>query len=100
MAEELGSNVIAFVRDQCEISEGNQIKCNELYSAYKRWVQDAGRGKLGRTKFYEEFSRAYPDCTRQKLRMDDYETSPVWVFKNIEVKLEYRDINATAGYVD
>lgn len=100
MAEELGSNVIAFVRDWCQIGEGNQIKCNELYSAYKRWVQDAGRGKLGRTKFYEEFSRAYSDCTRQKLRIDDYEASPVWVFKNIEVKFEYRESNTAAGYVD
>ena len=100
MAEELGSNVIAFVREWCDIGEDRQTKCSDLYSAYKRWVQDAGRGKLGRTKFYEEFSRAYPDCSRQKLRMDDYEASPVWVFKQIEVKIEYRSLNTSTGYMD
>ncbi|MHC5184550.1 MAG: phage/plasmid primase, P4 family, partial [Planctomycetota bacterium] len=64
MAEELGSPVIEFVREWCDVKPGKQTRCQDLYEAYGRWTHDAGRSKMGRTRFYEEFRRAFPDCAR------------------------------------
>lgn len=89
MAEELGSPVITFVREWCVIREGQEIKCTDLYRFYKQWTEEAGRGKRGRTKFYEEFQRAFPSCNKKRERIDGPDSSPVSVFKNINVKEEY-----------
>lgn len=94
MAEELGSPVIAFVREYCEVGANRQIRSQELYDAYKRWCQEAGRSQMGRNRFYEEFQRAFPDCSRSKIRQDNIGTSPVWVYGNIALIAEYR----TAGF--
>jgi putative DNA primase/helicase len=94
MAEELGSPVIAFVREYCEVGANRQIRSQELYDAYKRWCQEAGRSQMGRNRFYEEFQRAFPDCSRSKIRQDNIGTSPVWVYGNIALMAEYR----TAGF--
>ncbi len=93
MAEELGSPVIEFVREWCEVGPNRQIRRQELYNAYKRWYQEAGRTQKGRTRFYEEFQRAFPGCTRSKVRQGKSGTNPVWVFENIDLLPEYR----TAG---
>jgi P4 family phage/plasmid primase-like protien len=88
-AEELGSPVISFVRDACTVKPGKQTRCQDLYDAYKRWTEEEGRSKMGRTRFYEEFSRAFPDCARSKVRNINFGTSPVWAFLNIEIQAEY-----------
>lgn len=93
MAEELGSPVIEFVREWCEVGANRQIRGKELYDGYKRWYQEAGRAQKGRTRFYEEFQRAFPGCTRSKVRQEKSGTNPVWVFENIDLLPEYR----TAG---
>lgn len=90
MAEELGSPVISFVREWCVVKDGKQIRSQELYEAYRRWCEDAGRSKMGRTRFYEEFSRAFPECGRCKVRSENFGTSPIWTFQNIDLQNEYR----------
>jgi putative DNA primase/helicase len=94
MAEELGSPVIAFVREYCERGANRQTRGQELYDAYKRWCNEAGRSPMGRNRFYEEFQRAFPDCARSKTRQENSGTSPVWVYENIALLTEYR----TAGF--
>lgn len=97
MAEELGSPVISFVREWCTVKQGKQIRPQDLYDAYKRWCEEAGRGKMGRTRFYEEFQRAFPECRRSKVRANfgtelwnNSGTAPVWVFENIELQPDSR----------
>jgi len=90
MAEELGSPVIEFVREWCEVGPSRQIRGQELYDAYKRWCEEAGRSKMGRTKFYEGLQRVVKDCSHSKVRQENSGTSPVWVFENIALLPEYR----------
>ena len=61
----------------------------DLYEAYRRWTEEAGRSKMGRTRVYEEIRRAFSDCSRSKVRSDSFGTNPVWVFRNIEIQSEY-----------
>ncbi len=89
MAEELGSPVISFVREWCVQEEGRQIRSQTLYEAYKQWCGEAGRSPMGRTRFYEEFQRAFPECGRCKVRDDNYGTSPIWTFQNIDLQPQY-----------
>ncbi|MBE0534539.1 MAG: bifunctional DNA primase/polymerase [Phycisphaerae bacterium] len=86
MAEELGSPVIAFVREWCRLRSGAMTKPQDLYEAYGRWTVEAGRGKMGRTRFYEEFQRAFPDCARSKVRASNSGTGPVWMFGGVELE--------------
>jgi hypothetical protein len=54
---------------------------------------------MGRTRFYEEFQRAFPEefqrafpeCKRSKLRDRNFGTNPVWVLQNIELQAECSD---------
>lgn len=89
MAEELGSPVISFVREWCVMKEGKQVRTQDLYEAYTRWCQEAGRGKMGRTRFYEEFQRAYPECGRVRVRFET-DTNPVFAFSNIDLQDAWR----------
>jgi P4 family phage/plasmid primase-like protien len=93
MAEELGSPVIAFVREWCQIGGNRQTRSQELYDAYKRWCDEAGRSQMGRNRFYEEFQRAFPDCERSKIRDQKIGTTPVWVFEDIALLPEYRSVS-------
>ena len=85
--------MISFVRDACTVKPGKQTRCQDLYDAYKRWTEEEGRSKMGRTRFYEEFSRAFPDCARVRVRVEVGE-NPVFVFNNIDLQNEYK-----AGYL-
>ena len=85
MAEELGSPVISFVREWCVVKEGKQIRSQELYDAYKRWCEEAGRARMGRTRFYEEFQRAFPECGRVRVRFET-DSNPVYAFSNIDLQ--------------
>ncbi|MHC4553871.1 MAG: hypothetical protein ACYSUS_01020 [Planctomycetota bacterium] len=87
-AEELGSPVIEFVREWCEIKTGKQTRCQDLYETYGRWTHAAGRSKMGRTRFYEKFHRAFPDCARVRVRVEVGQ-NPVFVFNNIGMQNEY-----------
>jgi P4 family phage/plasmid primase-like protien len=88
-AEELGSPVIAFVREWCTLGSGKQTRSQDLYNAYKRWCEEAGRSKMGRNRFYEEFQRAYPQCTRVRVR-GEIDTNPAFFFTDIVLTNEYR----------
>jgi putative DNA primase/helicase len=96
-AEELGSPVIAFVREWCQIGSGKQTRSQELYEAYKRWCEEAGRSKMGRTRFYEEFQRAYPECSRVKISTSNFGhnfgQNRFWAFDNIALLPEYSQNN-------
>jgi hypothetical protein len=99
MTEELGSPVIAFVREWCELKPGRQTQCPDLYVAYKRWCEEAGRGQMGRNRFYADFASAYPECKRSKNRNSTTEnrnsnigTNPVWVFEGISLLPDYRPV--------
>lgn len=92
MAEELGSPVIAFVREWCEVGANRQTRSQELYDAYKRWCEEAGRSQMGRNRFYEEFQRAFPDCKRSKIRDQKIGTTPVWVFEDIALLTQFRTV--------
>jgi hypothetical protein len=82
--------VIVFVQGRCQIGVGWKTRCREVYNAYKRWCNDAGRLQMGRNRFYKEFGRAFPDCTRCKTRQDNSGTSPVWMYENIALLVEYK----------
>ena len=88
-AEELGSPVISFVREWCNLKTRKQTRCPDLYDAYAAWTKEAGRGKMGRNRFYEEFQRAYPKCEKARIRSALFGENPVNVFSGVEVRDEY-----------
>jgi len=77
------------VREWCNLNTRKQTRCPDLYDAYVRWTKDAGRGKMGRNRFYEEFQRAYPKCEKARIRSALFGENPVNVFSGVEVRDEY-----------
>jgi putative DNA primase/helicase len=45
--EELGSPITAFLREMCMIVPGSSIPVEDLYAAYRRWCEAAGRDRPG-----------------------------------------------------
>jgi len=102
-AEKLGSSVISFVEDCCILKNNESAHCQNVYNAYKIWIEEEGRGKLGRTRFYEELTRAFPIIIRRKCRPNygtndqnthlNYGTNdenPVWTFEGIDLNQEWK----------
>jgi putative DNA primase/helicase len=45
--EDLSSPIGAFVRDCCEVGQGNEIHVRDLYDRWKRWCEEKGRRETG-----------------------------------------------------
>lgn len=52
------SPVMAFLQDECELSEGQSVDLKDLYGAYKKYCAEGGYKPLSRDNFAEEFSTA------------------------------------------
>ncbi len=85
--EDLSSPVSAFVRDRCVLGHDQEIPCEKLYNAWRRWCADEGRTHPGNAAtFGKSLTAACPDLRRYRPRADD--GSRTWVYQGIALQLE------------
>jgi len=90
-AEAIGSPVMAFAHDWCVFKQSESVSRQDLYNAYKLWNEEEGRGKLGRTRFYEEFQRAFPSISLDRVRKTNKTmASRTRVFEGVNLDVEHR----------
>ena len=99
-AKKLGSAVMCFADDCCTFGKRESMRCPNLYLAYKIWTEEEGRGRLGRTRFYEEFQRAHTSVTKNRGRpnsdtkalynSDTKDENPVFLFEGVDLNQEWK----------
>lgn len=82
-SRELGSNVIAFKDQGCNIGEGLYTRPDDMYEAFKRWCEEDGSQPMKKRAFRQEFNDAFPEHACRKHRVPG-EISPVWVYWEIQ----------------
>jgi hypothetical protein len=89
IAQEQELSVSDFVNECCRLDSQAHLRCQNLYDGYNRWITQEGLAAMGRTQFYGEFQRAFPACSRFKVRLADSGENPVWIFNNIDWRPGY-----------
>ena len=56
--EDLGSPVVAFIRDRCVVESGRSISAAGLYEAWRRWCDSEGRERPGTSQSLGRYLRA------------------------------------------
>jgi len=93
ITEELGSDIISFVRECCDEENGSYVKKEDLHKRYNQWAARMRKERLGRTQFYENFGSAFPIYQEAQIRVKrGNKTTRVRVFKNIDLKKKKRRI--------
>ncbi len=66
---ELGSPILAFLTDCCEIGDTYEVECGELFSAWKSWCQTHGHDHTGTTQsFGRDLHAAAPAVSTDQRR--------------------------------
>jgi len=89
-SEEIGSAVIAFGRECCAFGRDYHVRKTDLWTVYRKWAEEAGRGKMGKNKFYGNFEAAFPDCPCVRNRIGGFDTNAVWVFSGVGLRPEWQ----------
>jgi len=70
--EDLGSPIAAFVRERCETGGGNEVECQRLYDAWKRWCEEYGRDHAGTAhSFGRDLRAVVPELKTSQHRSAD-----------------------------
>jgi putative DNA primase/helicase len=92
--EQLGSSVIAFVKQCCIEGKGGHVKKKELFASYRNWAVRNGLGYLSVLSFYKNLKSAFPACPDKQMRVKDKRNPKKKrrqrVFKNIRVRKEWK----------
>lgn len=97
ISEEIGSAVIAFAHECCIFEQDYQVRKADLWAAYRKWAEDAGRSSLGKHRFYKDFEAAFPDCPCSKIRPGISGTNPTWHFVGVGLTPEWQNVEAENG---
>ncbi|MCK4676770.1 MAG: hypothetical protein KAT48_01445 [Bacteroidales bacterium] len=60
---EKNNNVIAFIKDQCELKIDSNIKYEDLYSEYRQYCQDSGNTPFSKRNFRDEVLKNFLTIT-------------------------------------
>ena len=88
-SKEIGSNVIAFVNNACNIGDGLHTEPDIMYDAFKKWCEEDGSKPMKKRSFRAELNEAFGEHACSKHRVPEHD-NPVWVYWNIEPHLAYR----------
>jgi putative DNA primase/helicase len=70
--EDLGSPISAFLRDECTLDPMATVEVDRLYSAWKQWCEDSGRGHAtNKEVFARDLLSAQPMVRRYRPRSED-----------------------------
>ncbi len=68
LMRDLASPVAAFVRQECEFVDGNEISVDDLYAAFKVWAEDNEQDKLSQALFGRNLKAAFPAIRKIRTR--------------------------------
>ena len=70
--EDLASPIGAFLRDECEIGDGYEVKVDLIFGAWLSWCESQGRDRPGtKEAFGRDLRAAAPRVKRTRLREGD-----------------------------
>ncbi len=87
-SKEIGSNVIAFVNNACNIGDGLHTEPDNMYDAFKKWCEEDGSKPMKKRSFRAELNEAFGEHACSKHRVPGHD-NPIWVYWNIEPHLAY-----------
>jgi len=64
---DLASPVGAFIREQCVIEAGLEIRCEDIYRAYKQWAEDNGHSRKTSQTFGRDLRAVVPAISVRRL---------------------------------
>jgi putative DNA primase/helicase len=70
-----------FLKESCEIKDGKQVPCKEIYGDYKEWCSDHGYLRLAAGNFGREVARAFPAVVRRQIGS---KKNRVWIYEGLE----------------
>jgi putative DNA primase/helicase len=68
---DLASPVAAFVREECVIGKGCEIRVDDLYRAFKTWADDSGQPRKSKSVFGRNLKAAIPMLRTERPRAKD-----------------------------
>ncbi len=68
---DLVSPTSAFVRDRCEVGPVSEVRCDELYAAWKAWAEDNGHRVGSSSSFGRDLRAVLPSLRTVRPRDDD-----------------------------
>src|SRR5262249_977337 len=84
---DLGSPVMAFVRDRCDLGDGFQVERAKLYAGWRCYCDDEGRRDSGNATFGKDLRAALPNIREKKCGSD--KEGRVWQYFGLRLKPEY-----------
>jgi putative DNA primase/helicase len=63
--------LVAFIQDCCELDPDETIPKDDLYKAYKNYMEDGGYFSLTKDNFFRELYAMHPELEKVRLRLDD-----------------------------
>jgi len=65
--EDLGSPVLAFVREYCTVAPGHRVRVDDIYNAWKQWCDQDGRTSItSKQTFGRDLAAAVPGVVRRR----------------------------------
>jgi len=63
--------LVAFIQDCCELDPDKTSSKDDLYKAYKNYMEDGGYFSLTKDNFFRELYAMHPELEKVRLRLDD-----------------------------
>lgn len=93
---ELTSPITAFVKECCILGDRKEIATEQLYTSYKKWCEENGRGKPSSQRFKNDVRGAFSQVTKCRKRLEGWDSevgtdNRIYCFVGVDLKPEYKN---------